>query len=300
MIAPNPSASSGPDRELVPRGASNQGMVPGQAGIGAAVSSGPPDVSTSRTSCLFLSPNLLEGWKSFTSDTFGKYAKPIWTPPGSLPTLDPHMELPSADQTQVVSATLAAHAPGDNHGRVSIVGSSETLLTSQHLVRNNRPELGEPLATKAGRSGFSTAPSPSQLIEVHIPVMDARTRAEYDRVSDISGAFSHAKYAETASSASATSKRSRGSKKQIASVARFPTTLNLERFAYKNDNPIAHRVSAVSAKRGQTRRRKASATVKKTARSRIASKRSQAQMVREEKMRIRSLFLRAAGHHQRC
>lgn len=187
-------------------------------------------------------------------------------------------------------------APGDSHQGGPSVVSSETLSTSQRRDDDNEAELQEHASTPEPSPGFSVPPSRSQLVEVCIPSMDARTRAEYDRVSDISGAYSHTRHAETASLASVASNRSQHSKKQVPPVARFPSTLDLGRFAYKGNNPIAH--STLDTRRGQIRRRKTGATRAKIARPGSTSQQARAQVARDQKMRTKSLFIRAAGHHQ--
>ena len=196
----------------------------------------------------------------------------------------------------MTSNNITRPAPGDNHQGAPSVVSSETLSTSQRRDDNNEAELQEHASTPEPSPSFSMPLSRSQPVEVCIPSMDARTRAEYDRVSDISGAYSHTRHAETASLASVASNRSQHSKKQVPPVARFPSTLNLGRFAYKGNNPIAH--STLDTRRGQIRRRKTGATRPKIAQPASRSKQGRAQVAREHSIRTKSLFLRAAGHHQ--
>ncbi|KAH6841180.1 hypothetical protein B0I37DRAFT_386319 [Chaetomium sp. MPI-CAGE-AT-0009] len=127
------------------------------------------------------------------------------------------------------------------------------------LDQASTPPPREPISTIAGRSGFFASPDPRASIEVHIPRMSTRVRAEYDRVSNVSG------------------------------------TLDLGRFAYI---PPTTTTSAPRKATRQRRPQKPVAG-SKSAKVAAPRDKSRTRVSKPERTRVRSAFARAVEHHQR-
>jgi hypothetical protein len=147
----------------------------------------------------------------------------------------------------------------------------------------------------AGRSGFFTTPEPCSTLEVQIPRMHSELRAEYDRVSDVSGTYSPDQASGTPwSSASAESPaKKRGKKQQRKTIRQAATALNLRQFAYNASGSSSVAVTPKMTS-GEREPRKAMASGKIT-----KAKKPRARADREDKLRAKSAFARAVEHHQR-
>ncbi|KAH6627574.1 hypothetical protein F5144DRAFT_277246 [Chaetomium tenue] len=121
------------------------------------------------------------------------------------------------------------------------------------------PELREPISTIAGRSGFFATPDPGRSVEIQIPKMSPRARAEYVRIPNVSD------------------------------------TLNLGRFAYKP--PIAPTQAPKEA--GRQRKPQRPYSGGKNAKVAATRGRSRTRVCKLERTRARSSFARAVEHHQR-
>jgi hypothetical protein len=110
-----------------------------------------------------------------------------------------------------------------------------------------------------GRSGFFATLDPGQSVEVQIPKMSSRAQAEYDRISNVSGA------------------------------------LDLGRFAY---NPPAAVAASVPKKATRQRKPQKSVGSGKNTKQAATSGRSRTRVSKLERTRVRSSFARAVEHHQ--
>lgn len=146
----------------------------------------------------------------------------------------------------------------------------------------------------AGRSGFFTTPEPRLTIEVRIPEMHPKLQAEYDRVSDISGARSPCQRSRTPRSVPIQSpaKRTRQNK-QHQTIRQAAAALDLKRFAYNaSGSSDASAASKTTSREREKKRAAASGKVTKT-------KKPRARVGREDRLRAKSAFAKAVEHHQR-
>ncbi|KAK4033159.1 hypothetical protein C8A01DRAFT_19862 [Parachaetomium inaequale] len=153
----------------------------------------------------------------------------------------------------------------------------------------------------AGRSGFFTTPDLPRSIEVRIPRMSHRIRAEYDRLSDVSGHRSASQRSGTPGSASVASKGMKRKTKR-RTIHKSLNDLNLGRFRYNGRGPSTAAASVTKNETGRGRHSKTvvhTGRVTKKAASTATGKKPRARVGKDEKARARSAFARAVEHQQR-
>ncbi len=163
------------------------------------------------------------------------------------------------------------------------------------------PEQRDPVSTIEGRSGFWATPNARRSIEVQLPFISPRVRAEYDRVSDVSRARSSVQASGPSRSASVASRVEDVGKLVGQAMQKSAAILNLNRFTYSGRGAFTAGVSASRNALGYRKGRdsKKPPKIGRVAKPANTGKKPRARGARDEKMRDRSSFARAVHHHFR-
>ena len=182
--------------------------------------------------------------------------------------------------------------------------ASESLkahFPSQNSPGDMTPELRDPVSTIEGRSGFFATPNPRRSIEVRLPLISPRVRAEHHRVSDAYRSRSSGQASGSSRSASVVS-RGRVRTRMDRQEARKPAAaLNLNRFLYggRGLSTVGVPLPRNPGRHEHERQPKKATKTGRVAKPAIMGKKPRARGARDEKMRDRSSFARAVHHFRR-
>lgn len=154
------------------------------------------------------------------------------------------------------------------------------------------PELRVPVSTIAGRSGFFATPNSRQSIEVQLPLISPRVRAEYHQVSDAHGSRSSVRASGLSRSGSVAPKGGFRTRKDGQATQQPAVASNLNRFIYSGcgSSTVGHE------HRRQLKKPPKTGRVAKPAHT---GKKPRVRGARDERMRDRSSFARAVQHFRR-